>query len=178
MDAPALRPGAGSDPKFAALRADVHRKQRAMSTHPPAASEAAAAARAAVPPQDDKQAQGKAANAEKMNAAKPSEFDKAAFIRAVDEAIAAQAPKNLDEADKFGESGKAGGVKDKVQGQVGDGKKKSAGAIETATKASPDPSAAKDKPVTPLSPDQPPCGAGYAGVERHIKRAITCSTRY
>jgi hypothetical protein len=159
-DAPARRPEAAADPKFTALRADVHRKQQTMATHPPATSEAAAAGRAAVPPQDDKQAQGKAANAEKMNAARPGEFDKAAFIRAVDEALAAQAPKNLDEADKFGESGKAGAVKDKVQGQVGDGKKKSAAAIETAMKAPPDPSAAKDKPVTPLSPDQPPAVPG------------------
>ena len=66
-----------------------------------------------------------------MNAAKPGEFDKAAFMRAVNEAIAAQAPKNLDEADKFGDSGKADAVKGQVQGQVGEGKKASAKAIET-----------------------------------------------
>ncbi len=40
-----------------------------------------------------------------MNAAKPGEFDKAAFIKAVNDAIAKQAPKNLEEADKFGELG-------------------------------------------------------------------------
>jgi hypothetical protein len=150
------RGGPNSDPKFAALKADVRDKQKSMSAHPPATSEANAAAGAAKPPQDDKEAQGKTANAEKMNAAKPGEFDKAAFIKAVNEAIAAQAPKNLDEADKFGDSGKADAVKGQVQGQVQDGKKESAGQIESTTKAAPDTSAAKDKQVTPLKPDQPP----------------------
>ncbi|MFI0793993.1 hypothetical protein ACH4OY_15080 [Micromonospora rubida] len=131
-----------------------------LGAHPPAASEASKAQGAAKAPQDDKEAQGKAANAEKMNAAKPGEFDKAAFVRAVNEAIAAQAPKNLDEADKFGDSGKADAVKGQVQGQVTDGKKASANAIETTTKAPPDTSQAVDKPVTPLVADKPPAAPG------------------
>jgi Skp family chaperone for outer membrane proteins len=152
--------GPDSDPKFAALKADLRGKQKRMSAHPPATAEARAAQGAAKPPQDDKEAQGKAANAEKMNAAKPGEFDKAAFVRAVNEAIAAQAPKNLDEAAKFGESGKADAVKGQVAGQVTAGKKTSAGQIESTTKAPPDTSAAKDKPVTALRPDQPPPAPG------------------
>jgi hypothetical protein len=150
------RGGPNSDPRFAALKADVHGKQQTMSSHLPAQSEANAAAGAAKPPQDDKEAQGKTANAEKMNKAKPGEFDKAAFVKAVNDAIAAQAPKNLDEADKFGESGKADAVKGQVQGQLEGGKKESAGQIESTTKAAPDTAAAKDKQVTPLKPDQPP----------------------
>ncbi len=106
------------------MKADVHGKQKVLAAHPPAKTEAAKAQGAAMPPQDDVEAQGKAANAEKMNAAKPGSFDKAGFIRAVNEAIAAQAPKNLDEADKFGDSGKSDAVKGRVQGQVGDGKKR------------------------------------------------------
>ncbi|MEV0425874.1 hypothetical protein [Micromonospora sp. NPDC050495] len=153
---PVQRPGPAADPKFAALKADVRGKQKLLAAHPPARSEAAKAQGAAKPPQDDKEAQGKAANAEKMNAAKPGEFDKAAFVRAVNEAIAAQAPKNLDEADKFGGSGKAEAVKGQVQGQVTDGKKASAGPIETTTKAPPDTSKAVEKPVTPLTADKPP----------------------
>ncbi|MFG1951406.1 hypothetical protein [Micromonospora sp. NPDC048830] len=153
---PVHRPGPQADPKFAALKADVRGKQQSLSAHPPAQAEAARAQGAAKPPQDDKEAQGKAANAEKMNAAKPGEFDKAAFVRAVNEAIAAQAPKNLDEADKFGDSGKADAVKGQVQGQVTDGKKASANAIETTTKAPPDTSKAVDKQVTPLVADRPP----------------------
>ncbi|WP_432957806.1 hypothetical protein [Micromonospora haikouensis] len=150
------RPGPNADPKFAALKADVRGKQQVLGAHPPASTEAARAQGAAKPPQDDREAQGKAANAEKMNAAKPGTFDKAAFIRAVNEAIAAQAPKNLDEADKFGDSGKADAVKGQVQGQVGEGKKASANAIETTTKAPPDTSKAVDKKVTPLVADKPP----------------------
>src|SRR5262245_27332945 len=57
----------GQDPKFAALKADVHGKRARMSAHPPPSAEASAAQGAAKPPADDKLAQGKAANAEKMN---------------------------------------------------------------------------------------------------------------
>jgi hypothetical protein len=150
------RAPASTDPKFAALTGDIRDKQKLLGKHPPAKAEAAAAAAAAKPPQDDKEAQGKTANAEKMNAAKPGEFDKAAFVRAVNEAIAAQAPKNLDEADKFATSGKAEAVKGQVQGQVSQGKQQSASQIESTTKAPPDTAAAKEKPVTPLTPDRPP----------------------
>ncbi|MFI7296518.1 hypothetical protein [Streptomyces sp. NPDC050121] len=91
-----------------------------------------------------------------MNAAKPGVFDKAAFIAAVNQAIAAQAPKNLDEADHFSKSGKAEAVKGRVSGQVSQGKAASAKEIDSTTKAGPDLSKAKDKPVTPLTPDAPP----------------------
>ncbi|SEQ94276.1 hypothetical protein [Actinokineospora terrae] len=150
------RAAAESDAKFAVVAAEVEGKQGTAKAHPPPGTEAAAAAAAATPPQDDKEAQGKTANAEKMNAAKPGEFDKAAFVRAVNEAIAAQAPKNLDEADKFADSGKADAVKGQVQGQVTQGKQQSAEQIETTTKAPPDTGAAQEKPVTPLAPDRPP----------------------
>jgi hypothetical protein len=159
-DASTGRAGPDSDPKFAALKADVHGKKKLLSAHPSPSSEASKAHGAAKPPQDDRQAQGKTANAEKMNAAKPGEFDKAAFVKAVNDAIAQQAPKNLDEADKFGESGKADAVKGQVQGTVADGKKTSAAQIESTTKAPPDTAAATEKPVTPLQPDQPPATPG------------------
>jgi len=154
------RAGAGSDPKFAALKSEVRGKQKTVTAHRPPATLAAGAQAAARPPADDKLAQGKAANAEKMNAAQPGTFDKAAFIAAVNQAINAQAPKNLDEADNFGDSGKADAVKGQVQGQVGQGKEASAKAIETTTKAAPDTAAAKEKPVTPLSPEQTPGNPG------------------
>ncbi|MFJ5787730.1 hypothetical protein [Streptomyces hydrogenans] len=147
-------------PGFRRVGADVAAKKRTMAAHPPAAAESKSAQDAAVAPPDDKEAQGKAANAEKMNAAKPGEFDKAAFVAAVDKAIEAQAPKNLDEADKFSKSGKADKVKDEVDGKVTDGKNTSAKDIETTTKAPPDTSAAKDKPVTPMTPDNAPGNPG------------------
>jgi hypothetical protein len=153
----AARPKADEDPKFAALKRDVHVKKRSVAgSHPPARHEAGAAQAAARPPADDKVAQGKAANAEKMDAAQPKEFDKAAFIKAVQEAIAKQAPQNLEQADQFGDSDKPEQVKKDVQGRVAQGKDASAQDIATTTAAPPDTSKAVDKPVTPLSPDQPP----------------------
>jgi hypothetical protein len=151
-ETPIPRAGPEADPKFGALEADVKAKQHATAKHPPAQSEAQASQAAAKAPQDDKEAQGKAANAEKMNAAKPGEFDKAGFVKAVNDAIAAQAPKNLEEADNF----KPDAIKGPIQGKVGDSKKAAAGPIESATQAPPDTSAVKERQVTPLKPDQPP----------------------
>ncbi|MFI1028603.1 hypothetical protein [Streptomyces sp. NPDC020951] len=158
VDAPAppVKTPPSASPAFQNLKSEVRVKKTAASRHAPAATESKAAQNAAVAPPDDKQAQGKAAQAEKMNAAKPGVFDKAGFIAAVNQAIAAQAPKNLDEADNFSGSGKAEAVKGQVSGQVSQGKAASAKEIDTATKAGPDLSKAQDKPVTPLTPDAPP----------------------
>ncbi|WP_425288454.1 hypothetical protein [Streptomyces melanosporofaciens] len=121
------RPGPGAGPKFVTLKKDVRRKKRSVaSSHPPPRTEAGAAQDAARLPKDDEEAQGKAANAEKMNEAKPKDFDKDAFIRAVEKAIAEKAPKNLDEADKFADSGKADEVRAEVHGKADDGKTDSA----------------------------------------------------
>lgn len=155
-----VKPSPAQAPGFRSMKASVAAKKTRIAVHPPAAAESKASQDAAVAPPDDKEAQGKAANAEKMNAAKPGEFDKKAFVDAVNKAIDAQAPKNLDEADKFSKSGKADKVKAEVDGKVTDGKESSAKDIDTATKAPPDTSAAKDKPVTPLTPDQPPGNPG------------------
>ncbi|MGW0961265.1 hypothetical protein ACWD4K_20035, partial [Streptomyces gelaticus] len=155
-----VKPSPAQAPGFRKVKADVAAKRVRLAAHAPAATESKSAQDAAVAPPDDKEAQGKAANAEKMNAAKPGEFNKQAFIDAVNKAIDAQAPKNLDDADKFSKSGKADKIKDEVDGKVSDGKESSAKDIDTATKAPPDTSAAKDKPVTPLTPDQPPGNPG------------------
>jgi hypothetical protein len=150
------RQGPESDPKFRALTKDIRAKQKRLRAHPPAKSEAAKAQGAAKAPPDDKQARGKAAQAEKMNAAKPGEFDKAAFIKAVNAAIDKQAPKSLSEAKDFGSSGKAAAIKGEVSGRVTSGKQASAGPIDAATKAAPDTSKVEVKAVTPLAPDHPP----------------------
>lgn len=150
------RQGPESDPKFRALTKDIRAKQKRLRAHPPARSEAAKAQGAAKAPPDDKQARGKAAQAEKMNAAKPGEFDKAAFIKAVNAAIDKQAPKSLSEAKDFGSSGKAAAIKGEVSGRVTSGKQASAGPIDAATKAAPDTSKVEVKAVTPLAPDHPP----------------------
>ncbi|MEV4143503.1 hypothetical protein AB0J40_07530 [Amycolatopsis sp. NPDC049691] len=146
----------GADPKFQALKKDVGAKKRQVgSSHPPAKTEAAAAQAASVPPGDDREARGKAAHADDMDAAQPKEFDKTAFVKAVEDAVAKQAPKNLDEADSFGKSGKAEQVKKDVQGKVGEGKEASAKEIADTTHATPKP-APDEKPVVPLTGDKVP----------------------
>ncbi|MFK4188766.1 hypothetical protein ACI2L4_32980 [Streptomyces sparsogenes] len=155
-----VKPPPSQAPGFRRVQSDVAAKKQKLSQHNPAADESKSAQDAAVAPPDDKEAQGKAANAEKMNDAKPGEFNKAAFIEAVNQAIADQAPKNLDEADKFSDSGKAEKIKGEVDGKVTDGKNASSKDIETTTTAAPDTSQAKEKEVTPMKPDQPPANPG------------------
>jgi hypothetical protein len=148
--------GPGTDPKFQALKKDITAKKKTVgSSHPPAKTEAGAAQAASVPPADDREARGKAAHAEDMDAAQPKEFTKTEFVNAVQDAIAKRAPKNLDEADKFGESGKADEVKAEVQGKVGEGKEASAKEIADTTAAAPQP-APDAKEVVPLTPDKVP----------------------
>ncbi|MFJ2021032.1 hypothetical protein [Streptomyces nodosus] len=155
-----VKPPPSQAPGMRRVNADIAAKKQKLAHHQPATAESRSAQDAAKAPPDDKEAQGKAANAEKMNAAEPGEFNKQAFIDAVNKAIEAQAPKNLDDADKFSRSGKADKIKDEVDGKVSDGKEASAKDIDTAAKAPPDTSAAKDKKVTPMSPDRPPPNPG------------------
>ncbi|MGP3966259.1 phage tail protein [Streptomyces sp. 6N223] len=155
-----VKPPPSQAPGFRKVQQDVTTKKTKLATHNPPATESRAAQDAAVAPPDDIEAQGKAANAEKMNEAKPGEFDKAAFIAAVNEAIDKQAPKNLEEADNFSDSGKADEIKQSVDGKVSDGKESSAEDIATTTGAPPDTSQAKEKQVTPMEADQPPANPG------------------
>ncbi|WP_244179979.1 phage tail protein [Amycolatopsis pretoriensis] len=146
-----------TDPKFAVLKKDVaHKKHTVARSHPPADKEATSAQAASVPPKDDEVAQGKTANAEKMNEAKPKEFDKDAFVKAVEKAIAEKAPKNLEQADEFAGSGKPAEIKAEVQGRVGEGKTDSAEQIADTTAAPPDTAAAETKQVVPMAADRPP----------------------
>ncbi len=151
--APAVAPSPPApkqDPAFAKVLGQVGAAKKATAAHPPAKSQAKAAQDAAKPPADDKESQAKAAQADQMQAAKPVGFDKAAFIAAVNQAIAAQTPKSLEEADSFATSGKADAIKSEVMGKVSKGKDDSAKPLAETTAASPDTSKAVEKPVTPL----------------------------
>jgi APOBEC-like N-terminal domain len=155
---PVAPPGTqpNEDPRFTAVKKKVKGGGAVVKKHPTAASEARKAQDAAVPPGNDRAAQAKAAQADKMSAAKPGTFDKKAFVDAVRKAIEAASPKNLDEADKFAGSGKAAAVKGQVMGQVTDGKHSSEKEIKEKTAETPDTGAAKEKPVTPLAEDTAP----------------------
>ncbi|MFD4139665.1 hypothetical protein [Streptomyces sp. NPDC058572] len=139
-----------TDPRFQKVAGDIRAKKNALAAHPSTSSQVKAAQDAAKPPGDDKEAQAKAAQAGEMGAAKPGTFDKEAFVAAVSAAIAAKAPKSLDEADKFTQSGKTDEIKSQVSGQVKAGKEGSAKDITEKTAKAPDESKAVEKPVTPL----------------------------
>ncbi|MGW7291429.1 hypothetical protein ACWGIB_03415 [Streptomyces xiamenensis] len=157
---PPVKPPPAQAPGLRRVNADIGAKRQKLSAHPAPTAESRAAQDAAVAPPDDKQAQAKTQQAEKMNAAEPGDFDKAAFITAVNQAVEAQAPKNLDEADNFSDSGNADRIKDEVDGQVTDGAESSAEDIATTTGETPDTSQTTDKEVTPLTADQPPGNPG------------------
>ncbi|WP_143087087.1 phage tail protein [Geodermatophilus ruber] len=165
-----------ADSRFAAVEGQVHGAAAAAKKHPSGAAEADQARRAAEPPSDDKAGQAKAAQADRMAAAKPKGFDKAGFMAAVKAAIAKAAPQNLDEADKFATSGKADAVKGEVMGKVAEGKKSSAADIEATTAQPPDPSVAKDKPVTPLPPQPAPQVPAVDGAKAMPGKAPTEQT--
>lgn len=152
-----------ADPRFLAVKHKLDSSGKTLKSHPAPKAEVAKAQQAAVPPAGDKEAQAKEAQSQKMDAAKPGTFDKAGFIAAVKAAIAAQAPKNLDEAKEYGSSGKAENVKGQVAGQVAAGKAGSAKDISSATSAPPDQSKAVEKPVTPLAPEAVPQAAPVSG---------------
>ncbi|MGW5745097.1 phage tail protein [Amycolatopsis sp. NPDC003861] len=186
---PVAPPGVtpATDPKFQSLEKDVGAKAKTAKAHPPAGAEVKKAQDAAVAPADDKEAQAKAAQADKMAAAKPAGFDKAAFIAAVNAAVAKQAPGNLDDADKFATSGKADQVKAEVLGKVTSGKDASAKDVTDRTKEPPDPGRAVEKPVTPLPeapappalapPDPRKATPDKAPPEQTDLRAGQCETR-
>jgi hypothetical protein len=146
-------PAAGA-PKLDRARRTIEANRRRLTAHKPAAAEAGAAQKASKAPPDDKLAQAKVAQSGDMAAAKPGVFDKAKFIAAVGEVLAGQAPKNLDEADKFADRPSA--PPPEVTSQVQQGKQQSTAAIAGATGKPPDESRAKVTPETPLTPDRPP----------------------
>jgi hypothetical protein len=175
-----------ADPKFQSLKHDVAGQAKTAKAHPPASAEVKKSQDAAVAPADDKEAQAKAAQADKMAGAKPAGFDKVGFIAAVNAAIAKQAPRNLDDADKFATSGKADQVKSEVMGKVGAGKEQSAKDITDRTKEAPDTGKAVEKPVTPLAaaptppaltpPDARKAVPDKAPAEQTDLRADQCET--
>ena len=151
--APAPRREPHEDPNFQAAKGKAVAAGGKAKAHQPAAAGAAAAQAAAVPPGNEVASQAAGAQVEEMGAQQPGTFDRKAFIAAVQKAIDAAAPKNLEEADDFKGSGKAAQVKNEVGGLVKGGKKDAEKDIKGATDAPPDTSKAKPKQVTPLAPE-------------------------
>src|SRR5215831_18291495 len=132
-DAPAAAPveklDPHQDPKFVAVEQKIGQTTKQEKQHASARSKAGEAQAAAKGPPNDVASQAAAAQVDKMAQQKPGEFDKKAFIDAVKKAIEAAAPKNLEQADEFKKSDKAGQVKSEVSGLVGKGKQESEAGI-------------------------------------------------
>jgi hypothetical protein len=143
-------------PGYRAAQAKITAVRRNASRHPPAGSKVAESAKAAQPPADAKESQAKTAKAAEMEAAPVPAFDKAAFIKAVGEAIARATPQTLDDADKFASSGAADAIAGQVKETVEHSKEATAKPMADASQKPPDTSKATDKPVTPIPPQQPP----------------------
>jgi hypothetical protein len=160
--AAAAPPSPQTDPNFLAAKNQVHAKAAQSRQHPPAGTKVAEAQSAAQGPANEVASQAGAAQVDKMSAQQPGGFDKKAFMDAVRKAIDAAAPHNLEEANDFKDSGKAGQIQGQVSGLVGQNKQAAEQGIKGATEAAPDSSAAKPKPVTPMPAEQP--GAPPASV--------------
>ena len=142
-----------ADPRFQSMKARAGTAAAGAKSHTPAKAGAASAQAAALPPGNDVASQAAAAQVDEMSTKQPGAFDKRAFIEAVKQAVDNAAPKNLEEADDFKESGKAGKVAGQVSGLVKGGKDSSQKDIKDATVAPPDASKATPKQVTPMAPD-------------------------
>jgi hypothetical protein len=159
------------DPRFNAVTGKIKQVSKKEKQHAPPKSKVAEAQAAAQPPANDVATQAEAAQVDKMAQQKPGEFNKAAFIAAVRQAIDAAAPKNLSEAADFKDSGKAGQIKGQVSGLVTRGKQDSEKAIKTTNQEPPDTSKAKPKPVTPLPGEPAGPAPGSVGATQAIPEA-------
>jgi hypothetical protein len=152
------------DPGFQRVVRSVHSAAAKQRAHAPARAKAAEAQAAAVSPPSEVASRAKDRHVQEMDRTQPRPFNRAAFKAALLAKIKETAPKSLEEADNFKESGKVADVKTQLQGTVQEGKKNAAGPVaETAAKA-PDPSGIAPKPVTPLPPVEPGAPPGDVGV--------------
>lgn len=151
------------DPRFQSIVTKAKQVATKEKQHAPAKAKAAEAQGAAVGPANDVASQAAAAQVGKMSAQPAGTFNKQAFINALNAAIATITPQNQEEADEFKQSGKAGELKGQVTGIVKDNKESAENAIETTTKAAPEPGNAKPKTVTPMKPEEAGAAPGSIG---------------
>lgn len=155
------------DPGFRAVVGRVKGVSATQQAHAPAEAKSAEAQAAAQPPAGEVESKAQAGQVEKMDRAPTPGFDAQALKAELLKRIEAQAPKSLEEADKFKEGDKLGGIKDQAKGKLAAEKEKSRAPVKEASEQAPDTGGIKPKEVTPLKPAQPgaappPVGAGAA----------------
>ena len=151
------------DPAFNKVAHKAKDTVKKAKEHPTGKHQSAESQAAAKPPPNDRQAQAEAHQADEMAAAKPGTFDEAAFVTAVDAAMAKAAPKNLDEAGDL--KSRSEGMKETIGDKVSGGKQAAAGAVTKTAKAPPDLKNSTPKPVTEMKPLEvaEPGGIGASG---------------
>jgi hypothetical protein len=146
-------PGAAKDPGFQAVAKQIKATAQKQKHHEPAHTKATAAQAAALPPSNDVASKAAGKQVQQMDQQQPKPFDRKAFKAALLTKIAAAAPKNLEEADNFKESGKVASVKGELTGQVDSSKQASGGAIAAQVKGTPNLSGIPTKAVAALPPN-------------------------
>ena len=149
----ASSPGTAKDSGFQAVAKQIKATAQTQKHHEPAHIKATAAQAAALPPSNDVASKAAGKQVQQMDQQQPKPFDRKAFKAALLTKIAAAAPKNLEEADNFKESGKVASVKGELTGQVDSSKQASGGAIAAQVKGTPNPSGIPTKAVAALPPN-------------------------
>jgi hypothetical protein len=151
------------DPAFMSAIAKVKTTAKQQQHHPTAKSKADEAQAAVKPPTNDVSSKAAGNQVQQMDRQQPKAFNRKAFKAALIAKIAASAPKTLEEADKFKESGKVGALKGELTGEVDTSKQQSQGAIADKVAGIPDAKGIKSKTVQSLPPN--PTGTAPAGID-------------
>ncbi len=144
------------DPAFQAVIERTNLAAMKEKKHAPAKAKASEAQAAAVSPPNEVSSRAADQQVQEMDQQQPKPFDRAGFKAAVLERIAAIAPKTLEQADEFKESGRLDTVKGHLTTQVAKDKAQAQGALSEKVAEKPDTTGIEPKPVKPL----PPAAAG------------------
>lgn len=147
-------PGPDDNPEFQELMQGISSRATDLSAHTPAPAAAAAAQHAAISPPNERESRAQAAQTDDMAQQETNPFDKAAFKAALLEKVEAITPSNLEEADEFKDSGRAGELREHVSGEVTTGREQAAGALPAAAAAEPDTAAIPERETEPLVADE------------------------
>lgn len=153
------------DPGFQAVKAKVKGAAAAEKQHAAGAAKAGQAQAAAEMPAAEVEARAEAGQVGKMESAPAPGFNAAAFKARLMERIQELAPKNADQADKFKESNKLGGLKSEMQNQAAAERDAAKGPLEETAQQPPDTGSVPPKPVEPLEAEPPGEAAAVPGAE-------------
>jgi hypothetical protein len=152
-----------ADPRFIGVSEQIRSAAGKLKKHPPPAQKARAASLSTVPPANERVAAAKARVVDSLKEAptpKPQPSSFKALLRAeIEKAM----PKTLGETEKFMDGGQAGALKGSLGGNVEQQKTAASGAVEQATKKTPDPASVPAPAVIALPAEARPPAPVLAG---------------